>query len=43
MLSEIKTFRISAMSTYRQEQARDAISRAQHTTRKENFDLAPGT
>ena len=26
-----------------QEQARDAISRAQHTTRKENFDLAPGT
>ena len=26
-----------------QEQARDAISRTQHTTHKENFDLAPGT
>ena len=39
--SEIETFRISAMNRYLQEQARDAISRAQHTTRKEDFDLAP--
>ena len=31
------------MNRYLQEQAKDAISRAQHTTRKENFDLAPGT
>ena len=43
MPSEIETFRISAMNRYLQEQARDASSRAQHTTRKENFDLAPGT
>ena len=43
MPSEIETFRISAMIRYLQEQARDAISRAQHTTRKGNFDLAPGT
>ena len=42
MPSEIETFRISAMNRYLQEQARDAISRAKHTTRKENFDLAPG-
>ena len=41
--SEIETFRISAMNRYLQEQARDAISRPQHTTRKENFDLTPGT
>ena len=40
MPSEIETFRISAMNRYLQELARDAIS---HTTRKENFDLAPGT
>ena len=31
------------MNRYLQEQARDAISRTQHTTRKEHFDLAPGT
>ena len=31
------------MNRYMKEQAKDAISRAQHTTRKENFDLAPGT
>ena len=43
MPSEIETFRISAMNRYLQEQATDAISRAQHTTRKKNFDLAPGT
>ena len=43
MLSEIETFGISAMNRKLQEQAKDAISRAQHTTRKENFDLAPGT
>ena len=39
--SEIETFRISAMNRYLQEQARDAIRRAQHTTRTEDFDLAP--
>ena len=43
MPSEIETFRMSAMNRYLQEQARDAISRAQHTTRKENVDLEPGT
>ena len=37
MLSEIETFWISAMSRYLQEQARDAISRAQYTTRKEKL------
>ena len=37
MPSEIETFWISAMNRYLQEQARDAISRAQHTTRTENF------
>ena len=42
MPSEIETFGISAMNRYLQEKAKDAISRAQHTTRKENFDLAPG-
>ena len=31
------------MNRYLQEQARDAIRRAQHTTRKEDFDLAPET
>ena len=31
------------MNRYMKEQAKDAISRAQHTTRKENFDLAPET
>ena len=31
------------MNRYLQEQARDAISRAQHTTRKEIVDLEPGT
>ena len=40
MHSEIETFRMSAMN---QEQARDAISRAQHTTSKDNVDLEPGT
>ena len=43
MSSEIETFRMSAMNRYLQEQARDAISHAQHTTRKENYVLAPGT
>ena len=43
MPSLIETFRISAMNRYLQEQARDAISRAQHTTRRENFYLATGT
>ena len=42
MPSEIQTFRISAMNRYLQE-ARDTISRAQHTTRMESFDLARGT
>ena len=41
--SQIETFRISAINTYLQEQARDAISDAQHTTRRENFYLATGT
>ena len=40
MLSEIETFRISAVNRYLQEQARDAISRAERTTRNEHFDLA---
>ena len=31
------------MNRYLQELARDAISRAQHTTRKENFVRARGT
>ena len=31
------------MNRYLQEQARDAISRAQHTTRRKNFYLATGT
>ena len=31
------------MNRYLQEPAKDAICRAQHTARKENFDLAPGT
>ena len=43
MPSQIETFRISARNRYLQEQARDAISRAQHTTRRENFYLATGT
>ena len=34
---------MSAMNRCLQKQARDAISRAQHTTRKENVDLEPGT
>ena len=34
---------MSAMNRYLQEQAKDANSRAQHTTRKEKFDLEPGT
>ena len=42
MPSEIETFRMSAMNRYLQEQARDAISRAQHTIRKENVNLEPG-
>ena len=43
MPSKIETFRMSAMNRYLQEQAKDAISRAQHTTRKENVNLEPGT
>ena len=43
MPCEIETFRMSAMNRNLQEQARDAISRAQHTTRKENVGLEPGT
>ena len=43
MPSQIETFRISAINRYLQEQARDAISRAQHTTRRENSYLATGT
>ena len=43
MPSEIETFRMSAMNRYLQEQAKDAISRDQHTIRKENFNLEPGT
>ena len=43
MLSEIETFRMSAMNRYLQEQAKDAISRAQHTTRKENVNVESGT
>ena len=43
MPSEIETFRMSAMNRYLQEQAKDAISRAQHTIRKENVNLEPGT
>ena len=46
MPSEIETFRMSAMNRYLQEQATDAISRAQHTTRKENmsiWNLGPGS
>ena len=34
---------MSAMNKYLQEQAKDAISRAQHTTRKENVNLESGT
>ena len=34
---------MSAMNRYLQEQATDAISRAQHTIRKENVNLEPGT
>ena len=43
MPSEIETFRMSAMNRYLQEQAKDAISRAQHTTREKNVNLEPGT
>ena len=43
MLSEIETFRMSARNRYLQELAKDAISRAQHTIRKENVNLEPGT
>ena len=43
MPSEIETFRMSAMNRYLQEQAKDAISRAQLTTRKEKVKLEPGT
>ena len=43
MPSEIETFGMSAMHRSLQEQARDAISRAQHTIRKENVNLEPGT
>ena len=43
MPSEIETFGMSAMNRYLQEQAKDAISRAQHTIRKEHVNLEPGT
>ena len=43
MLSEIETFQMSAMNRYLQEQAKDAISRAQHAIRKENVYLEPGS
>ena len=43
MPSEIETFRMSAMNRYLQEQAKNAISRAQHTICKENVILEPGT
>ena len=43
MPSEIETLRLSAINRYLQEQASDAISRAQHTTHRENFYLATGT
>ena len=43
MLSEIETFRMSAMNRYLQEHAKDAISRAQHTTREENVYLESGS
>ena len=43
MPSEIETFGMSAMNRYLQELAKDAISRAQHTTRKENVNLESGT
>ena len=43
MPSEIETFRMSAMNRYLQEQAKDAISRAQHTTREENVYLESGS
>ena len=43
MPPEIETFWMSAMNRYLQEQAKDAISRAQHTIRKENVNLEPGT
>ena len=42
MPSEIETSRMSALNRYLQEQAKDAISRAQHTVRKENVNLEPG-
>ena len=43
MPSEIETFRMSAMNRYLQELAKGAISRAQHTIRKEKVNLEPGT
>ena len=43
MPSENKTFRMATMSRHLQEQVRDAISRAQHTTRKQSIELPPGT
>ena len=43
MPSEIETLRMSAMNRYLQEQAKDATSRAQHTIRKGNGNLEPGT
>ena len=43
MPSEIETFQMSAMNRYLQDEAKDAISRAQHTTRKENVNLESGT
>ena len=42
MPSEIETFRLSAMNRNLQEEAKDALCRAQHTTRKENFDQVFG-
>ena len=43
MPSEIETVRMSAMNRDRQEQAKGAIRSAQHTIRKENVNLEPGT
>ena len=37
------TMQMSAMKRYLQEQAKGAIGRAQHTIRKDNVNLEPGT
>ena len=43
MPSKIETLQMAAMGWYLQEQTRDAISRAEQTTRKETIDVSPGT